>query len=133
MFAAPRLPPLSSREMTSVLNASGSPLSPYSITGFKWLSSASDSNMTILLAQTPAGISAFFAPMRRCKETIESVGTTVSAVPDPSKSELNRISIQLLKPKLSTRAVPTAELVLDGTRPDCWVPRARASVRSPPC
>jgi alkylation response protein AidB-like acyl-CoA dehydrogenase len=115
------------------IDASGSPLVPYSITGFKWFSSVSDSNMTILLAQTPAGISAFFAPMRRCKETIESAGTTVLAVPDPSKSELNGISIQRLKPKLGTRAVPTAELVLDGTRPGCWVPRARASVRSPRC
>ena len=81
----------------------GNTLGPYSISGFKWFSSATDSAMTVLLArETSGGISAFFAPMRR------RIG--------PNSTELNGITIQRLKSKLGTRAVPTAELVLSDMR-----------------
>src|ERR1700753_2872063 len=32
------------------IDAHGSPLGPYSLSGFKWFSSATDSNMTVMLA-----------------------------------------------------------------------------------
>lgn len=43
------------------------PLGPWSISGFKWFSSATDSSMAILLAKTTPdkGVSAFLAPMRK--------------------------------------------------------------------
>ncbi|KIV99653.1 uncharacterized protein PV09_08710 [Verruconis gallopava] len=84
------------------MDAHGSPLGPYSISGFKWFSSATDSNMTVMLAQTGKGLGVFMAPMRKSS---------------PGKgSVLNGITIQRLKPKMGTKPVPTAELVLDGTR-----------------
>ncbi|OCL02401.1 acyl-CoA dehydrogenase/oxidase C-terminal, partial [Glonium stellatum] len=91
-------------EGSSILDTDGLPLGPWSISGFKWFSSATDSQMTILLAKTPSGaLSAFLAPMRR-------------QLPTPPKTELNGLTIQRLKPKLGTRPVPTAELVLTNTR-----------------
>lgn len=81
----------------------GSPLGPWKIDGFKWFSSATDSAMTVLLAQTEKGISAFFAPMRRMNA-------------DTGEVEFNGVQIQRLKPKLGTKPVPTAELVLSGMR-----------------
>jgi alkylation response protein AidB-like acyl-CoA dehydrogenase len=83
----------------------GSPLGPYSISGFKWFSSATDANMAVLLARTHSGrLSAFYAPMRRMSPS------------DSAGVELNGITIQRLKSKLGTRAVPTAELVLNDMR-----------------
>ncbi|KAI6841184.1 hypothetical protein KC340_g8958 [Hortaea werneckii] len=84
-------------------DAHGMPLGPWSINGFKWFSSATDSQMAVLLAQTEEGLSAFYAPMRRTSTDGKGV-------------EMNGVSIQRLKPKLGTRALPTAELVLDGMR-----------------
>ncbi|KAK3099042.1 hypothetical protein LTR53_019203, partial [Teratosphaeriaceae sp. CCFEE 6253] len=65
--------------------------------------------MVVMLARTKKGISTFFAPMRK---------TVPTAVQDVLgyETELNGISIQRLKNKLGTRALPTAELVLNGTR-----------------
>ncbi|KAJ3047381.1 hypothetical protein HK097_011578, partial [Rhizophlyctis rosea] len=78
---------------------------PYSITGFKWFSSATDSQMTILLAKTsPTQISAFFAPTRLLPSSPASPPT------------LNGIQIFRLKSKLGTRPLPTAELTLTNTR-----------------
>ena len=83
----------------------GSPLGPYSISGFKWFSSATDANMAVLLARTHSGrLSAFYAPMRRTSPS------------NPAEVELNGVTIQRLKSKLGTRAVPTAELVLNDMR-----------------
>jgi alkylation response protein AidB-like acyl-CoA dehydrogenase len=83
----------------------GSSLGPYSISGFKWFSSATDANMSVLLAKTTDDkLSAFYAPMRR------------TVTNDPSKTELNGITIQRLKNKLGTKALPTAELQLSDTR-----------------
>lgn len=87
-------------------DAHGQPLGPWSIDGFKWFSSATDSHMTVLLAKTPdGGISAFFAPTRRRGRQHTSEDT-----------ELNGIQIQRLKQKLGTRGLPTAELVLANMR-----------------
>jgi alkylation response protein AidB-like acyl-CoA dehydrogenase len=89
-------------EGSSNKDINGNPLGPWELNGFKWFSSATDSQMAIAIAKMPSGsLSAFYIPMRR------QVG--------PS-TELNGISIQRLKSKLGTKAVPTAELVLKGTR-----------------
>ncbi|TGJ79810.1 hypothetical protein E0Z10_g8956 [Xylaria hypoxylon] len=87
------------------------PLGPWSIDGFKWFSSATDSNMTILLAQTPKGLSAFYAPMRRYNPSL-----VVSATGITGGTELNGVSISRLKNKMGTKPLPTAELQLRGMR-----------------
>jgi alkylation response protein AidB-like acyl-CoA dehydrogenase len=81
----------------------GTPLGPWLINGFKWFSSATDSQMMVFLARTPNGISTFMAPMRR-------------TVPNSTETVLNGIQIQRLKNKLGTKALPTAELVLKDVR-----------------
>lgn len=91
--------PDSSPESTQI---DGSPLGPWVIDGFKWFSSATDSQMSIALAQTPKGLSAFYIPMRRTNANGET--------------ELNGISISRLKNKMGTKALPTAELELKGAR-----------------
>lgn len=89
------------------------PLGPWSISGFKWFSSATDSNMTILLARTQNGVSAFFAPMRRH----DSSAITLAGRPmGAAGAELNGVRIQRLKNKLGTRSLPTAELELEDMR-----------------
>ncbi|KAG4441009.1 hypothetical protein IFR05_003516 [Cadophora sp. M221] len=82
---------------------------PWSIDGFKWFSSATDSSMSILLAQTSKGLSTFLAPMRRPV-------SSASAVSKNQETELNGIFIQRLKNKFGTKSLPTAELELSGTR-----------------
>ncbi|MBX7166916.1 MAG: acyl-CoA dehydrogenase family protein [Pirellulales bacterium] len=77
------------------------------LSGTKWFTSATTSEMAITLARTEAtdgsttagsrGLSAFYVETR-----------------DPT-GQLNRIHINRLKDKLGTRALPTAELELDGT------------------
>ncbi|PSK41797.1 Acyl-CoA dehydrogenase family member 11 [Elsinoe australis] len=87
--------------------ADGHGLGPWLIDGFKWFSSATDANMMVMLARTPKGISTFFAPMRRRLEQRDVLG---------NDTELNGVRIQRLKNKLGTRALPTAELELQGVR-----------------
>ncbi|KAF2458428.1 hypothetical protein BDY21DRAFT_342487 [Lineolata rhizophorae] len=103
-------------------DAEGSPLGPWRVDGFKWFSSATDADMTVLLARTPppdgqseAPISAFVAPMRRRLGPTEAsaVGVPLTA---PQGTVLNGVRIQRLKSKLGTRPVPTAELELRGMR-----------------
>ncbi|SPN97721.1 related to acyl-CoA dehydrogenase [Cephalotrichum gorgonifer] len=89
------------------------PLGPWSISGFKWFSSATDSDMTVLLAKTPRGLSAFLAPMRR---HAPDARTTAGRAMGNSGTELNGVRIQRLKNKLGTRSLPTAELELRGMR-----------------
>ncbi len=88
------------------------PLGPYEINGFKWFSSATDSQMTILLAKTRPGmgVSAFFAPMRRYNPSL------VSATGREGGMELNGVNISRLKNKFGTQSLPTAELELVGMR-----------------
>ncbi|KAL7963401.1 acyl-CoA dehydrogenase/oxidase C-terminal [Trichoderma compactum] len=89
------------------------PLGPWSVNGFKWFSSATDSNMTILLARTSqGGLSTFFAPMRRHDPTAK----TMTGHPKANGSRLNGVWIQRLKNKLGTQSLPTAELVLEDMR-----------------
>jgi alkylation response protein AidB-like acyl-CoA dehydrogenase len=92
---------------TDGFDADGEPLGPWKISGFKWFSSATDANMTILLAKTGKDdqISAFYAPLRR----------RVRGGAD-GETELNGIRIQRLKNKLGTKPLPTAELELKGMR-----------------
>ncbi|KAK8048763.1 acyl-CoA dehydrogenase family member 11 [Apiospora phragmitis] len=91
--------------------AEGIPLGPWSISGFKWFASAADSNMTILLAKTPKGLSAFYAPLRRFNPTLVR-----TALGDQGTAELNGVTISRLKNKMGTKPLPSAELVLDGMR-----------------
>lgn len=89
------------------------PLGPWSISGFKWFSSATDSNMTVLLARTQNGVSAFFAPLRRH----DSSAATLAGRPmGAAGAELNGVRIQRLKNKFGTKSLPTAELELEGMR-----------------
>ncbi|KAJ4865562.1 acyl-CoA dehydrogenase, middle domain-containing protein [Trichoderma breve] len=91
----------------------GIPLGPWSINGFKWFSSATDSDMTILLARTPAGkVSTFLAPLRKH----DPAALSESGNPDPNGQCLNGVRIQRLKNKLGTQSLPTAELVLEDMR-----------------
>lgn len=93
--------------------ADDTPLGPWSISGFKWFSSATDSNMTILLAQTTPGkgLSAFYAPMRRWNPDL-----VASASGKKGEMELNGVQISRLKNKMGTKSLPTAELELNGMR-----------------
>ncbi|KAN0110611.1 acyl-CoA dehydrogenase/oxidase C-terminal [Hyaloscypha variabilis] len=88
-------------------SASNIPLGPWRIDGFKWFSSATDSSMTILLAQTPKGLSTFFAPIYRNSPTAGTLN---------NEKVSNGIFIQRLKNKFGTKSLPTAELELSGTR-----------------
>ncbi|KAK3500148.1 uncharacterized protein B0T23DRAFT_409987 [Neurospora hispaniola] len=92
------------------------PLGPWSISGFKWFSSATDSQMTILLAKTRPGmgVSAFFAPMRRWNP--ELVSPTFTGVTNGGGTELNGVTISRLKSKFGTVSLPTAELELKDMR-----------------
>ncbi|KAL2216596.1 acyl-CoA dehydrogenase/oxidase [Thermoascus aurantiacus ATCC 26904] len=90
------------------VDAVGMELGPWQIDGFKWFSSATDADMTVLLAKTgPDGkISAFYAPLWR----------HVKGSGSDNEPELNGVRIQRLKNKLGTKALPTAELELKGMR-----------------
>jgi alkylation response protein AidB-like acyl-CoA dehydrogenase len=81
----------------------------YRLYGFKWFTSATDSDMAITLARIvddadgtvgagSAGLSCFFLHVR-----------------DPRTRALNRIAIARLKDKLGTKQLPTAELELQGS------------------
>ncbi len=85
-------------------------------------SSATDAEVTLMLAQTGKGLGLFLAPLRRLAATVaERPG-------DRPATELNGIRIQRLKDKLGTKALPTAELELKGTR--AWlIGRAGNGVR----
>lgn len=98
---------LSNRPSTSPTGIDGAELGPWLISGFKWFSSATDSSMTVLLARTPKGVSAFYAPLRR---------TLAGPNSSTLETELNGVHIQRLKSKLGTRSLPTAELELKSMR-----------------
>lgn len=97
-------------EKPNELDAAGMPLGDWHIDGFKWFSSATDADMTILLAktQTHDRVSAFYAPLRRL-----APGNHLA---QELETELNGVRIQRLKNKLGTKPVPTAELELKGMR-----------------
>lgn len=72
------------------------------LSGYKFFTSATTSEMAVTLAKTKKGqpLSAFFIQTREKPEQGEKIG------------KLNGIQIQKLKNKLGTKAVPTAELEL---------------------
>ncbi|CAI9598619.1 unnamed protein product [Staurois parvus] len=80
----------------------------YTLHGYKWFTSATDSDMSLTLGrmvdeqghiiQGTKGLSLFYLEVR------------------DSKGQLNGIEVQRLKDKLGTRQVPTAELLLDGVK-----------------
>lgn len=82
----------------------------YNLYGYKWFSSATDADMSITLARiqdsnenvTPGtkGLTMFFLKLRD----------------EANNNKLNGIEIHKLKNKLGTRQLPTAELLLDGTK-----------------
>jgi alkylation response protein AidB-like acyl-CoA dehydrogenase len=77
-----------------------SPLGPWKIDGHKFFSSATDADMTVLLARTPnsKNLSAFYAPMKL------------------ANGGPNGVRLIRLKKKLGTKALPTAEVELRGMR-----------------
>ena len=85
----------------------------YWLNGFKWFSSATDSDIALALARTgppdsgSRGLSLFLIPLRL--PILRPPG-----VPRPS-SLTNNIKIHRLKNKFGTKILPTAELSLEGT------------------
>ncbi|KAG6886133.1 hypothetical protein C0992_004651 [Termitomyces sp. T32_za158] len=85
----------------------------YTLDGFKWFSSATDSHMSVALARTGSikdgarGLSLFLVPLR-----LPFPRTPSDPLP-PSPS--NNIFIHRLKNKIGTHALPTAELSLEAT------------------
>jgi alkylation response protein AidB-like acyl-CoA dehydrogenase len=97
-------------------DAIGMPLGPWKIDGFKWFSSATDSEMAVLLARTSkGGLSAFYIPMRR-QISIDLSSPNDFGEQSMPQTGLNGIRIQRLKSKLGTKSLPTAELELKGAR-----------------
>lgn len=92
---------------SDVLATDAKKLGPWRIDGFKWFSSATDANMMVMLARTSKGISMMYCPMRKMLKEKDVLGIT---------TELNGVSIQRLKNKLGTKALPTAELELKNVR-----------------
>ncbi|KAH1363524.1 hypothetical protein KXX14_007349 [Aspergillus fumigatus] len=87
----------------------------YSISGFKFFSSATDANVTLLLAKTaPSGkLSTFLAPLRR----------TITGPNQAPREVTNGVRIHRLKNKLGTKELPTAELELRDMRAHLVGPR----------
>ncbi|KIK52061.1 hypothetical protein GYMLUDRAFT_208261 [Collybiopsis luxurians FD-317 M1] len=85
----------------------------YTLDGFKWFSSATDSDIALVLARTgPAdsgskGISLFLVPLRTplLRDPSDAVPSSTS----------NGIHIHRLKNKIGTHALPTAELSLENS------------------
>ncbi len=85
----------------------------YTLNGFKWFSSATESDIAIALARTGTvaagsrGLSLFLVPLR-------TPLLRDSTAPVPSANS-NRIFVHRLKKKIGTEPVPTAELSLEGS------------------
>ncbi|KAF9428764.1 hypothetical protein BGZ94_001131 [Podila epigama] len=83
-------------------------LQAWSISGFKWFSSATDADVTMLLARThdPA------AAPGTMRQGSKGLSLYLANVRD-EEGKLNGIRIHRLKDKVGTKALPTAELELD--------------------
>ncbi|XP_039188392.1 acyl-CoA dehydrogenase family member 11-like isoform X2 [Crotalus tigris] len=79
----------------------------YSLHGFKWFTSATDSDMALTLAR-------IVGPDGQIKQG--SRGLSLFYLKTYEDGKLNGIKIERLKEKLGTREMPTAELLLDGAR-----------------
>ncbi|XP_006007532.1 acyl-CoA dehydrogenase family member 11 isoform X2 [Latimeria chalumnae] len=80
----------------------------YRLSGFKWFTSATDSDMTLALGRV---MDASGSTMQGTK----SLSLFYVEIRDED-GNLNNIEVQRLKNKLGTKQVPTAELLLDGAR-----------------
>ena len=89
----------------------------YQLYGTKWFTSATTAQMSLALARTNPdepgnrGLSMFYVRLR------------------DEKNQLNKITVHRLKDKLGTRALPTAELTLEGT-PGVLVGKLGAGVKN---
>lgn len=97
---------------TRIPNATSPYGDVYALNGFKWFSSATDSDLALALARTgpinsgSRGISLFLVPVRL--PVLRPPGA-----PRPS-ALTNNIKIHRLKDKIGTKGVPTAELSIEG-------------------
>ncbi|KAG5648418.1 hypothetical protein DXG03_004992 [Asterophora parasitica] len=100
----------------------------YTLDGFKWFSSATDSHISVALARTgPAssgsrGLSLFLVPLRLpLLPPFPSPSSSSPSLipppppPPPPSSTSNNIHVHRLKSKFGTHALPTAELSLQHT------------------
>jgi len=83
----------------------------YKLYGYKWFSSATDSDMALTLARIVDGDTGKVIP-GTAGVSMFYLETRVTNGPD---QKLNNIEITKLKNKMGTRQLPTAELLLDGT------------------
>ena len=99
-------------ETTAIAVGDSSPYGPrYTLNGFKWFSSATDSQTSVSLARTGSlkdgsrGLSLFLVPLR------------LPLIPSPSdpvpSSISNNVFVHRLKNKIGTHILPTAELSLE--------------------
>ncbi|KAL7986750.1 hypothetical protein Chor_013033 [Crotalus horridus] len=91
----------------------------YSLHGFKWFTSAADSDMALTLARIvgPDGqIKQVGFPGEPKEYETGSRGLSLFYLKTYEDGKLNGIKIERLKEKLGTREMPTAELLLDGAR-----------------
>ncbi|KAF9096899.1 hypothetical protein BGX29_000356 [Mortierella sp. GBA35] len=85
----------------------------WSISGFKWFSSATDADVTMLLARTHENDPSAAAAPGTMKEGSRGLSLYLARVRD-DQGKLNGVRIHRLKDKVGTKALPTAELELDG-------------------
>ncbi|TFK64633.1 hypothetical protein BDN72DRAFT_825377 [Pluteus cervinus] len=96
---------------TNITNQLGS---QYALNGFKWFSSATDSDIAVALARTGSveqgsrALSLFLIPLR-----LPLLRSPTEPEPSPTS---NRIFVHRLKNKIGTHTLPTAELSLEGTK-----------------
>ncbi|KAG0213516.1 hypothetical protein BGX28_004152 [Mortierella sp. GBA30] len=83
----------------------------WSISGFKWFSSATDADVTMLLARTHDPKPS--AAPGTMKSGSRGLSLYLARVRD-DEGKLNGVRIHRLKDKVGTKALPTAELELDG-------------------
>ncbi|KAF8420528.1 hypothetical protein EV426DRAFT_612629 [Tirmania nivea] len=93
-------------------------LGPWVINGYKFFSSATDANMSILLAKTKeaSGLSAFYAPLKRPSIYLLAGSDHEGVDRHEKEQEWNGVRIVRLKKKLGTRPVATGEMELEGMR-----------------
>ncbi|GJJ77891.1 hypothetical protein EMPS_10250 [Entomortierella parvispora] len=83
----------------------------WSVSGFKWFSSATDANVTMLLARTHDPTPG--AAPNSMRDGSKGLSLYLAKVRDDD-GKLNGVRIHRLKDKVGTKALPTAELELDG-------------------
>ncbi|TNV81084.1 hypothetical protein FGO68_gene7199 [Halteria grandinella] len=76
--------------------------------GYKWFSSATDSDMSLALARFPQTVD-------EMEKGSGKLGMVFLRIKNKEGTGLNNIQVVRLKDKLGTRQLPTAELILNGT------------------